>query len=98
MFGSPDHSRVKRRKGKGKGRSTTTGRAFFGDEQEQDPEWSSDADFAWWTKRRKNKKSLIKGKDGFQKGGFRPYQPDKGVGKDSFQNNGRVSTIQIVNL
>ena len=26
-------------KGKGKGRSERTGRAFFGDEQAQDPEW-----------------------------------------------------------
>ena len=60
---------MKRRKGKGKGkgqgRSKRTGRAFFGDEQVQDPEWWSEEDF-----------------DGLQKGGFRPYQPDNGAGKD----------------
>ena len=42
---------VKRRKGKGKekgkGRPKRTGRAFFGDEQVQDPEWWSEEDVAW---------------------------------------------------
>ena len=51
---------VKRRKGKGKGkgkgRSEITGRAFFGDEQAQDPEWWSEEDSAWWSKGKKGKK------------------------------------------
>ena len=33
------------------------------------------------------KKGLSKINDGFQKDGFRPYQPDKGSGKDYTQNN-----------
>ena len=63
---------VKRRKGKGKRKdralSKGTGRAFFGDDQVQDPEWWSE-DFAWWSK---GKKGLSKGNDGFHKGGFSP--------------------------
>ena len=92
MFGSPDHSKgrqVKRREGKGKGRSKRTGRAFCGDEQAQDPVWWSEEDFAWWSKGKKGKKGLSKGNGGLQKGGFRPYQPDKGAGKDYHQNKGR---------
>ena len=80
---------VKRRKGKGKGRSKRTGRAFFGDEQTHDPEWWSEEDFAWWSKGKKGKKGLSKGNDGLQKGGFRPYQPNKGAGNDYLQNKGR---------
>ena len=76
-------------KGKGKGRSKRTRRAFFGDEQAQDPGWWSEEDFAWWSKGKKGKKGLSKGNDGFQNGGFRPYQPDKGAGKDYAQNKGR---------
>ena len=72
-----------------KGRSKRTGRAFFGDEQAQDPEWWSQEDFAWWSGGKKGKKGLPKGNDGFQKGGFRPYQPDKGAGKDYTQNKGK---------
>ena len=82
--GRPDHSRaakVKRRKGKGKGqgkgRSKRTGRAFFGDERVQDPEWWQEEDQVWWSNGKKGKKGLSKGNDGFQKGGFRPYQPGK---------------------
>ena len=77
---------VKRRKGKGKGkgrgRSKRTGRAFFGDEQAQDPEWWQEEDQVWWSKGKKGKKGLSKGNDGFHKSGFRSYQPDKGAGKD----------------
>ena len=40
--------------------------------------WSEE-DPAWWSKGKKGKKGLSKGNDGFQKGGFRPYQPDKGT-------------------
>ena len=39
--------------------------------------------------RKKSKKSLSKSNDGFQKCGFRPYQPDIGAGKDLHQNKGR---------
>ena len=95
-------------KGKGKGRSKRTGRAFFGEEQAQDPEWWSEEGFAWWSKGKKGKKGLSKGNDGFQKGGFRPYQPDKGAGKDYTQNKckGRttkekatsLSSIQTISL
>ena len=50
---------VKRRKGKGNGkgesRSRRTGRAFFGEEQAQDPEWWSEEDVAWWSKGKKGK-------------------------------------------
>ena len=55
-FGSPDHSKgrqVKRRKGKGKGRSKRTGRAFLGDEQAQDPVWWSEEDQFGGPKERK---------------------------------------------
>ena len=41
-------------------------------------------------KGKKGKKGLSKGNDGFhQKGGHRPYQPDKGAGKDFPKNKGR---------
>ena len=50
--------------------------------------WSEE-DFAWWTKGRKGKKGLSKGNGDFQKGAFRPYQPDKGVGKDNIRNKGK---------
>ena len=36
--------------------------------------------------KRKGKKGLSNGNDGFQKGGFRPYNPAKGAGKDYSQN------------
>ena len=62
---------------------------FVGEEQAQDSELWSEEDFASWTKGRKGKKGLSKGNDGFQKGGFRPYQPDKGAGKDCTQNKGK---------
>ena len=75
--------------GKGKGRFKRTGRAFFGDEQTQDTEWRQEEDPVWWSKGNKGKKGLSKDNDGFQKGGFRPYQPDKGAGKDFHQNKGR---------
>ena len=75
-------------KGKGKGRSKRTGRAFFGDEQAQDPEWWQEEDLVSWSKGKKGKKGLSKGNDGFQMGGFRAYQPDKGPGKDFPQNKG----------
>ena len=45
--------------------------------------------FAWWSKGKKGKEGLLKGNDGFQKGGFRPYQPDEGAGEDFHQNKGR---------
>ena len=32
---------------------------------------------------------MAKGNDGFQKGGFRPHQPDTGAGKDYIQNKGK---------
>ena len=37
----------------------------------------------------KARKACQKGKDGYQKGGFRPYQPDKGAGKDYHHNKGK---------
>ena len=39
--------------------------------------------------RKERQERLSKGNDGFQKGGFRPYQPDKGAGKEFAQNKGR---------
>ena len=84
---------VKRRKGKGKrtgeGRSKRTRRVFFGDERAQDPEWWSEEDFAWWSEGKKSKNGLSKSIDGIQKVVFRPYQPDKGAGKDYLLNKGR---------
>ena len=49
----------------------------------------TEQDFAWWNKGRKGKRGLSKGNDGFQMGGFRPYQPDKGAVKDYSQNKGK---------
>ena len=40
------------------------------------------------------KTGLSKGNDGLQKGGFRPYQPDKGAGKDFPQNKGRGKSLK----
>ena len=95
VSGSPDHKgrQLKRRKGKGKGKhkgiSWRSGRAFLGDKQAQDPEIWSEEDFAWWSTGNKGKKGLSKGNDGYQKGGFRPYHPDKGAGKDYHHNKGK---------
>ena len=84
MPGSPDRLRAtKCRKEKAKAKekvkadSRRTGRAFFGEEQAQDPEWWSEEDFSWWSKGKKGKKGFSEGNDGFQKGGFRTYQPGK---------------------
>ena len=84
---------VKKKKGRVRekvtGRSRRTGRAFFGEEQAQYSEWWSEEDFAWWSKGKKGMKGFSKGNDGFQKIGFRPYQPDKGAGKEYTQNKGK---------
>ena len=37
---------------------------------------------------RKERQGLSKGNDGLQNGGFRPYHPHKGAGKDYPQNKG----------
>ena len=77
---------MKRRNGKGRGKFKRTGRAFFGEGQPQYPEFWSEEDFAWWSKGKKGNKGWSKGNEGFHKGGFRPYQRDKGAGKDYTQN------------
>ena len=46
-------------------------------------------DFVWWFKGKKGSDGMSKNNDGFHKGGFRPYQPDKGAGKDYTQNKGK---------
>ena len=69
-------------KGKGKGKSKRTGKAVYGGEQSQEQEWWPEEDFAWWFKGSKGKKGSSKGKGEFQKGGYQPYQQDKGAGKD----------------
>ena len=48
-------------KGKGKGGPKGKGRAFLDEEQAQDPEWQSEEDCAWWSKRRRGKKCPSKG-------------------------------------
>ena len=60
--------------------------------------------------RKERQERLVKGNDGLQKGGFRPYQPGKSADKDYTQNKGRgkgpirnrqrknLSSIQIVSL
>ena len=40
-------------------------------------------------KERKARRACRKGNDGFHKGGFRPYQPYNGTGKDFHQHKGR---------
>ena len=50
---------VKRRKGKGKGGFKRTGKAFFGEEQAQDPEWWSEEDHVWWSKGKKSQESFF---------------------------------------
>ena len=84
---------VMRRKGKGKGKGKSgfkrAGRAFFGEGQAQDPEWWSEEDFAWGSKGKKGKIGLSKGNEGFQNGGFRTYQPEKGAGKEFIQHEGK---------
>ena len=97
---------VKRRKGKGKGqgkgRSKRTGRAFFGDERVQDPEWRQEEDLVWWSNGKKGKKGLSKGNDGFQKDGFHPFQPDKrcrqGLSTKQRQRKGSQRIRQRKNL
>ena len=41
---------------------------------------------------KRGKKGLSKSNDGFQKGGFRPCQPDKGAGKDRTRTLARERT------
>ena len=86
---------VKRRKGKGKGKSKRTGRAFFCEEQAQDPELWPEEDLAWWSRGKKGKQGWSKGNEGFQKVGFRPYQPDKSAGKDYTQNKDKEKDQKI---
>ena len=66
-----------------------TGRAFLGEEQAEDPQWWSQEDFAWWSKGKRGKKGFSKGNEGFQKGGFRSYQPEKGASNDFNPHKGR---------
>ena len=75
MLGIPDHLR-KRHREKDEGKSQRTGRAFIGEK----PSTRSSMVVRKRTllgdpKERKARKGLSKGNDGFQKGGFRPYQP-----------------------
>ena len=44
-----------------KGSSKRTRRAFFGEEQAQDPEWWSEEDFAWRSKGKKDKRACQRG-------------------------------------
>ena len=66
-----------------------TGRKKIGDEQTQDTEWRQEEDPVWLSEGKKGKKGLSKGNDGVHKGGFRPYQPDKGAGKEFPQFKGK---------
>ena len=66
-----------------------TGRAFLGEEQAQDPEWWSEEDFAWWSKRKKGKKGFSKGDDGFQKGGFLPARERRRQGLPQNKRRGK---------
>ena len=49
----------------------------------------SEEDCAWWSKGRTGKKGFSQGNEGFQKGGFRTYQPEMGAGNDLNPSNGR---------
>ena len=110
LQGPPGEEKKREGKRKGKGRSKRTGRAFFGDEQAQDPEWWQEEDPVWWSKWKKGKEGLSKGNDGFRQGGFRPYKPDKFAGKHFHQNKGsgkdqkkerqrrNLSSVQVFSL
>ena len=91
---------VRRRKGKGKGKGKSgfkkTRRVFIGEEQEKDPEWLSEEDFAWWSKRRKGMKGFPKGNESYRKGGFRTYQPEKGAGNDFNSRKGQGRCLSSV--
>ena len=89
--GPPDE---KKKREKAEDDPNRTGRAFFGDDQAQDPEWWQEEDLVWWSKGKSGKSSLSKGNDGFHKGGFRPYQPYKGAGKDQEQRQGKGSKMK----
>ena len=82
-------------KGKGKGGFKGTGRAFLGEEHAQDPEWWSEEDCAWWSKGKRGKKGVSKGNEGFQKGGFRTYQPEKGASNEFNPHKGRGKDQQV---
>ena len=86
MVGSPVSSKVaklKQEKGKGKGKGNggfkRTGKAHFGEEQTQDPEWWSEEDSVWWSKGKKGKKVSSKGKNNLPESEFRTYHPEKGT-------------------
>ena len=95
----PSKGRQVRRRGKGKrtgkGGFKGTGRAFLGEEQAQDPEWWSEEDCAWWSKGREARKVFSKGNEGFQKGGFRTYQPEKSASNDFNPHKGRGKDQQV---
>ena len=73
---------VKRRKGKGKGGFKRTGKAHFGEEQTQDPEWWSEEDSVWWSKGKRSKKVSSKGKNNLPENEFRTYHPEKVTGNE----------------
>ena len=86
---------VKRGKGKGKGKakggSKRIGNAYCGEEQTQDNNWWSEEDSVWWSKCKKGKKGLSKGKNKFpesdsrtfqDQGSDKEFQSDKGTSKD----------------
>ena len=81
QFRSREAKRRKRqrKKVKGKGGFKRTGKAHFGEEQTQDPEWWSEEDSAWWSKDKKGKKVSSKGKNNLPESEFRTYHPEKRV-------------------
>ena len=87
---------VKRRKGNGKGKGglKRIGNAYFGEEQTQDNDWWSEEDCVWWSKGKKSKKGLPKGKNKFPEGDSNTLHQEKGSDKDYRSCTGGLSASE----
>ena len=79
--------KVKRRKGKGKGkgkgRLKRIGNAYLGEKQTQDNDWWTEEDGVWWSKGKKGRECLSKGKSKFPDFDSRTeFQSNKGTSKE----------------
>ena len=87
---------VNRRRGKGKGkhrgRSKRTGRALFGDEQAQDPEWWQEEDLVWRSKERKARQARQRCRQGIS-----PRQRQRKGSQRKMQGR-NLTSIRILSL
>ena len=93
-FGSRKLKKRSKGKGKNKGWSRGTRRAFLGEEQAHESELWSEEDSAWWSKGKRGKKGLSKGNKSFRKGGFHTSPSEKGSSRDFFHTKARARIVK----